>query len=693
MTARRRVGETRAVLAATGVGASLLWGVVAAALLMVVAGVADWAVELPRSLRVGAVPAAALVGLAVAAATLWRARRAFDTGAVALWIEERVPALRYALVTALEQRTAGGVLPELERVVARARWRSPVAYTAGRALALPFALLLAAIAVYSVLPVGIAARIEAPRAGDSLRRPSRGAAAAANRLTPIVATVTPPRYSRRPAVTLEEPTEITALTASGVRLEGRGSPKGVEAALGSTALHVTGGGGRWSVIFAMPGRPAAVRLSDGLHSRVVVLDPQPDSAPVVTLTSPARDSVMREARGSLDVAARASDDIGLAALWLELIVSTGEGGGENFTFRSGVVRRIAVRRSRSASLDGALALDSLQLGPGDVVHLRAVAVDGNTATGPDTGVSETRVLRVARASEYDSVAVEGAPPPDVDASGLSQRMIIQLTEALESRRRKLERSAVVLESRRIGADQARLRKRVGDIIFVRLGESEGGEESGITAPTGAMTPEELLRAASQATSGDAGHALDFEGDESPVVAVNRPLLEAYNTMWSAERELGVGQPGAALPHMRAALAAIMRAREAERVYLRGRPAAVVVDLAKVRLAGNIDSASAAGRSPRDQLARTATRRAGRFDAAMELLRSSPAAAIDSLLLLRVDALGDAQGGAASFAASLAEAVAVLREGANATEALVRARRLVAGAPRVRAVVQEWRGAW
>ena len=30
------------------------------------------------------------------------------------------------------------------------------------------------------------------------------------------------------------------------------------------------------------------------------------------------------------------------------------------------------------------------------------------------GVSETRALRMARAGEYDSIAVEAAPPPDPD---------------------------------------------------------------------------------------------------------------------------------------------------------------------------------------------------------------------------------------------------------------------------------------
>jgi hypothetical protein len=675
------------VLTLAALLASLIRGAAVAILVFVLAGALDWAVGLERSARVVAVPTALSLGALAAIFSLWRARRTLNLGAVALWIEERVPVLRYALVTALEPSAAGAALPYLEHEVHRVRWAMPVLRTASWAVGRSALLLLAALAVRSVLPAGVVSRIETPRAGDSLDHPRSAAVAGASRLTPLVATVTPPAYTRREAATLEEPSSIAALASSGVRLEGRGNSAGIAAALGNEALEVRGTAERWSVIFAMPPRPAVVRLGDGSASRIIVLEPQPDSAPSVTLASPARDTVFREARGRVPLGARATDDVGLTALWLEYIVSSGE--GESFTFRSGVVARRAARGAGTASLESALRLDSLMLRPGDMVHLRAVAVDGNTATGPDTGVSETRVLRVARAGEYDSLAVEGAPPPDPDASALSQRMLIQLAEELQRKRPRLARKAVVGESLRIGADQARLRKRVGDVIFARLGEAESGEEPGATMPRPSMTPEELLKAAEEATAGEGAHALDFEGDETPVVAVNRPLLEAYNAMWAAGRELETGEPGAALPHMRAALAAIMRARDAERIYLRGGAAEVVVDLAKVRLAGDIDSASAGMRAPRARLSSSAASRAARLDAALLMLRVDPAAAVDSLALLRVDALLETP----RLAAQLAEAVDSLRAGKDATTPLARARREAAGAPVVRAHASEWGGAW
>src|SRR6185436_2175891 len=164
------------------------------------------------------------------------------------------------------------------------------------------------------------------------------------------------------------------------------------------------------------------------------------------------------------------------------------------------------------------------------------------------------------------------------------RMLIMLAEALERRRPRLARDTVVAESRDIARDQARLRRRVADIVFMRVsGEASAEEAEGDSArPT---TPEEVLAAAESVANRAGNTPTDFSEDESPVVAINRPLLEAYNAMWEAGRFLEIGEPDDALPHMRAALAAIQRARQAERIYLRGRPPTQVVDLRDARLKG------------------------------------------------------------------------------------------------------------
>jgi hypothetical protein len=253
---------------------------------------------------------------------------------------------------------------------------------------------------------------------------------------------------------------------------------------------------------------------------------------------------------------------------------------------------------------------------------------------------------------------------------------------------RLSRDTVVRESRAIGVDQSRLRRRVGEIIFSRLTGEEGAEHSHEQEEQrGEMTAAELLRAAEEATEHGAGEPLDFAEGESPVVAINRPLLEAYNAMWSAAGELNIGAPGRALPHMYAALAAIERARQAERVYLRGRPAAVVVDVNRARLAGKRDSLPPAARAPARAGARPMP--AHRLARAAALAEHDRQAAIDSLMLLRVELLDSSPAGAAA----VGDVLTALRAGREIAPALTRARSVLAGPPRSNGAIRPWGGTW
>ena len=687
----------RAVLAALGARA-VLWG--AALGLAVFAAVVVLAPPSPRTGVVAPLLGAA-AGVAVAAWAIARAVKRATLPAVALWVEERVPALDYALVTLAEGAApAGGPMAErtLQALDARARgvaWEPAVARSARRALGAPALALLAAV-VAALVMTGRRAewRGEAtsPRGGI---RPGLTPNAAVDRLTPLTVTVVPPEYANRPRVVLRDPSSVSALVGSAVTFGGRGGSGGLAASLGDRPRAVRSGGAGWSTALTMPAKPAAVRLRDGARERWVVLAPVPDSAPDVALTAPARDSVFRTPSGSVALVAELSDDVGLASAAFEYIVSSGE--GESFTFRSGTLGRRALGGARQGELRAALSLDALKLGPGDVVHVRAVARDRNSVSGPGSGFSETRTVRVARAGEYDSVALEGAPPPEADKSLVSQRMLLMLTEALQRKRPRLSRAEVLGEARRISADQKRLRKTVGEIVFSRLGDDPGGEHS--HAPEEGHAPgeeqggppsaDDVLREADEATGRAVGEALDFHGDETPVVAINRPLLEAYNAMWDASRELDLGEPGRAIPPMRVALAAIQRARQAERIYLRGRPPAVVVDVAKARLKGE-GAASAAPRAPRAPLDDAARARAERLARALAALaRPAPGAAVDSLLMLRVDALD----GAPALAAALGEAIDALRAGRDATAAIERARQLAGGEADAQPALPAWSGAW
>ena len=686
--AARRVHRTRQMLIAGVLARALLFGFAAAMAIIALAVLVDVLRPAPRSLREMILPLSMVAALATSAAIVWRHRFAFAVRHVVRWVEEREPRLDYALLTALDPATGPAARRQLERVVDAVRWEPVIRRRIRAALGAPLALLGILGVMLLLSPTAARARVTAPAPGDVLAAPRPGARDAIDPLSPVVVTVAPPAYARRPTVTLENPVTVPGLAGSTVTLRGRATTPAPRALLDSTLLGVRVDAGRWTTSFRMPRRPAAIRLGHRAAERLLVLEPTIDSAPVVTLERPASDTVLSTPAGRIELTAALHDDIGITTGGVEYIVSSGS--GESFTFRSGTLSTVAVGGRPDFVLAAPIVLDSLALAAGDVVHFRAFARDGNTVTGPSTGFSETRAIRIARTDERDSVAVDPAPPPEADASLVSQRMLIILTEALEARRPRMARPDVVVESRRLAADQKKLRRSVGDIIFTRLGTEPDAEHvhgPGDAHEPGDMTPAELLRAAERANAaGGRSDPLDFHGDESPIVAINRPLLEAYNHMWDASRELDIGEPARALPPMRAALAAIQRARQAERIYLRGRAAPVIVDIAAVRLQGK-DTGRGSPRSPRVPLERQAD--LARFSQAMELLDHAPAGAIDSLMLLRVELLVDHP----AAAASLGEAVDLLRAGRDATMALGRTRRALLGAPVATPGLGRWSGGW
>lgn len=654
------------------------------------------ALALMRALAVGtgaAFAAAAMLRLAVApggrtltaaavvlgvASGIWAYRLAGAPGLnatrAALWIEEHHPGLKYALVAAAESSD-----PHLEASLARVDWAVTLRDAWRRGLLIAGATLAGGLLLWL-----LAARVALPGHLAGAQASSGSPITGVSPLRLRVA-VEPPSYSRLPPQSLENPGAVRALAGSTLILSS-GDTTATFTPQGMLQLPAMAGG-QGSVRLRMPAAPSALLIAGRGGRRLLALDALADSVPQVRLLLPAHDSVLRVASGNLSLGAELRDDFGLAQGAFEYIVSSGE--GETFTFKRGRVGAASLGGSREATLRGELRLTELQLKPGDLVHVRAVARDVNDVTGPGIGFSETRTIRVARSGEYDSVAVEATAPAEADKSAISERMLINLAEALVARSQTLAREPYVGESQRIGRDQTRLRRGVGDIIFSRLGaEPQGEEERQVDREDRPLTKEDLLKAAEAATQ-SGNTTLDFEQDETPVVAVNRPLLEAYNAMWDAGRALNIGEPDAALPHMRRALAAIQRARAAERLYLRGKPPRAVVDVAKVRLQGKEQGAPAA-RTPRAGADSAAASARLRFSRVLDMLAKSPAAAIDSLLLLRLSVMRDAP----AAARELDAAIEALRAGTDATGPLSRARRALDRSWSVRDSVSRWGGgAW
>jgi hypothetical protein len=683
MTVLDRVNEARRTLRRALVVAAVLEALAGALGVVLAFGVVDALFGIPPIGRMLASPLALLAAVALGFRRLTQSGVRKDVESVALWIESRFPALNYALVTAVDPLYAGRV-PEIERQASRVEFEPGVSRAARSAVALPGAIAAVCAALLLVLPTGALGRITRPGDSDPLGGGALGSRS--NALATIVVTIVPPTYASLATQSLDNPASVRALIGSALTIEGRAGDDAVAATIGTTASNTQKSSSRWTVSVVMPSSPVAVRLHSGLHDRLLVLEPVVDSAPVVTLTLPVRDSIYRTPSGAVRLSAELSDDLGLASGAFEYIVSSG--GGENFTFKSGTLGGASLN-GRRGTIGARFLLDTMRLQGGDILHIRAIARDRNTVSGAGMGASETRTLRIARADEYDSVAVDAAPPPEPEKNVLSQRMLLMMAEALEKKRLSTARAAVVTESRQIAVDQTRLRKLVGEIVFQRLGENEGEEgdalEKRLDKP---VNPDSVLAAAARATNSNADKPLEGEGDETPIVAINKPLLEAYNQMWSASTELELGEPGKAIPFMRKALEALQRARSAERVYLRGKVRTVVVDVERVRLAGK-DKGAPSERLPRVALDPARVARLTRFDAALTLTRRDASASVDSLLVLRLDLLDRD----AVAARALDDAANALRGGRDATSALIRARRALSGGIERRDALSLWGAGW
>ncbi len=645
-------------------------------------------------------------GLLAAALVARHAQRVFfDSARAALWIEEQQqPAgpSSFALVTWVEQQasrvptlrdsvsvtdTAGWLYDRANAQLARtdiagALWRSTRRQLLGPALFASGALALVLVSRSHGIAVVVSAA----------SRPASLVAPEVSRLLPLGVwdvRVTPPSYTGLPARTVGDVHTVRVLGGSVVRVMGDGplpdSVSGRAVRDDSLAQRTrvaapmqTMENGRWTLQWVAAEVPMEFRMTRGGRTRLLLLDAYADSVPAVTLDLPARDTVLRVAAGRFPLRASVRDDIGLQSARFELIVSSGE--GERFTARTVMVGEQRLNGARSATLSDALDLTAMQLGPGDIVHLRAMARDAHPQSAREYGLSDTRSFRIARAAEYDSVAVEPAPPPEVDKSLLSQRMVLLLTEKLQQRRPRMVRGDVVTESSRLARDQARLRQSVGDVVFQRLsGESSAehshfagdGHEHGVDLAGG------KLSLSAKVTDG-----MVEEGNDSPVIAINQPLLEAYNAMWDAGRELEVGDPAAAIPHMKLALAALERARAASRLYLRGKPPTVIVDVAKIRMAGK-DTGVISTRRARDLVPSRDVARDARVVAAAQLVARDAEAARDSIAVLRLEVVADAP----ALAAALDALLQTMARGGDVTDGFVRARRVLGG------VVRTESGVW
>jgi len=378
--------------------------------------------------------------------------------------------------------------------------------------------------------------------------------------------VTPPAYSRRAATTVRNPSQVTVIEGSRVR---------IEAARAEGQLQA-----------ASPGRePIAFELDDdrlmheftAAESQVLLIQRVPqgeregtdrllhvrvdlDRRPLVRIRVPARDLIFGEPRGRVPVEIEARDDLGLASLALRY--TRVAGSGETFTFTEGDVP-VQIRRTSNGDWQGhaTLALEALALVDGDTLVYRAIATDRKP--GADPAASDAFLVEIGRLAGAASTGF--AIPEERDRQAISQQMLIIKTERLDRARPTLARDAYQEQARLLAVEQRMVK---AEFVFMTGGE-----------------------VADEVAEAEHAHELVEGRFEN---AAQLELLTAIREMSRAEARLNAADTTEALTFERAALAALQRAFDRRRYLLRTLPERTRVDPAR-RLAGDRSAAHGSAR--------------------------------------------------------------------------------------------------
>lgn len=573
-------------------------------------------------LRVASPTALLAVGIASlitgAAAWLFFRGRARQEAALITLAEAGHPALRNLLVTERElarepdratPRIRARVRLDAARVIADA---VPSTIIPSSSLTRP---LVGAVAIAAVAAGLLLSRDRIVRATASDRDATSAAAptdaaAGDNTTAPVTGgigtvtlVVTPPAYAGRPAVTVTNPTSVTALVGSTITLQvdatapalvrefaGQRLPLTRANAAAARSTRFTG------AIVAQETGVLTLTATTGddaqpaeLARRLIAVAVTPDQPPTVKLTGPGKDLLFPDNKDRVTFQAEATDDIGLRALTLHYTKVTGS--GERYEFTEGEIP-ITVARTEARAWRGETTrtLASLEINEGDTFVYYAAATDHRP--GQPRAVSDSFVIEIGQGG----IAIAGgfAIPPEEDTFAISLSALIQKTEKLHAARATMPRAAFAEASLGLAIEQRMVRS---EFLF---------------------------------SMGSHGHVQDEEeeAEHSDEIQAGRlanrgqaELSEATRQMTRAEQRLTDAETGPALTAQRAALAAVQRAMSRQRYFLRTLAVGGTIDPTR-RLTGNLTEAKP---DQRPDAAPADTTRADRLRGVLQALASLGAA--------------------------------------------------------------------
>jgi hypothetical protein len=372
----------------------------------------------------------------------------------------------------------------------------------------------------------------------------RSAAAVADpEITGVEIIVSPPAYSGIAAESLRDPVRVEVLEGSRIEIRVRASAATIAL---ETLDSVWSVAGQQSVfageLMAEQDDFIAIepRTADGRtgERRLIGITVRADEPARVRVTSPGHDLFLPEATQTLDIEVQASDDLGLASLFLRFTKVSGS--GEQFTFIDGELP-LALARQDSRTWSGRLTLrlDTLGLERGDVLVYRGVAAD----RAPRHGETESDAF-IVEITSPGAVASEGfAMDDEEDRYALSQQMVILKTERLMARSNGMPSDSMLYEARSLAAEQRSVR---AEFVFMMGGElAEEVEQANL----GDLNEEAHIEADDEAIAG----RLENQGRFALIRAI-RAMSRAYAALNEADLTAALAEEKLALDHLQNAFA-------------------------------------------------------------------------------------------------------------------------------------------
>lgn len=523
-------------------------GAVATASVLVIGRFVSW--------PAGIVAAAALVtGGLVSTCVLALAWRRSGSGEVARLVEWQTRSLDNLLIAAEEltaklRPVAAPLVDEVFRqAAARVQQLRPADVAPLRTPALVAVLLLSAAAVTWLAP----ARSRPPGTFADGTEVAEGAAATG--IASVVVRVLPPSYAQMPERSLSDPPEVRLLEGSRVEVtvDAPGASAVDLVSPDGRAVRLETVGGRHTTSLVARETAFVLLRPEGTSPaspRLLSLIVEPDERPAIRIREPARDLAFVQPAGRIPMQVEASDDVALTEVQLRYTHVTGT--GETFTFKEGTLPLTIDRVDRAHwTANGALTLESLGMEIGDTLVYRAIARDGKP--GADPVASESFIVEIGAVAGATSAGF--ALPDDRERQAISQQMVIVKTERLEAARASLGSAEFAEQARMLAVEQRMVR---AEFVFMTGGEVQDEEE-------------------------EAAHSHDLvEGRFENEGQVE--LLTAIREMSRAEAALNGADTRNALRFERAALAALQRAFDRRRYFLRTLPERTRIDLSR-RLTG------------------------------------------------------------------------------------------------------------